>query len=152
MVAGVVLGVWGSARFIQHETSRPEIRLGYELARLLDSSVQPGEQVLVLANPPKLALFYRRAREIGGEAGLAAARRVIAGTDASPLDFQRTTIHLNRLTRDRLWAFPKIPPRVDWGAVWSDFAGESPWAAEAREQPDRTLQVGDRVAVRRVNH
>jgi hypothetical protein len=148
---GVAMGIWGSASYVRHETSRPEIRLGYELARLLDARVQPGEQVLVLANRPDLSFFFRRARETGGESGLAAAHRMIDESDLRPLDVQRTLIHLTRISRERLWAFPNQPPRVDWVAVWSDFASDSPWSTLARDHPDAVLAVADRlVAVRRV--
>src|SRR5262249_23922725 len=34
--AGVLLGIYGSYSYVKHETSRPEVRLGYELARYLD--------------------------------------------------------------------------------------------------------------------
>ena len=149
--AGVVLGVWGSIEYIRHETSRPEMRLGYELAQYLDAHVQPGEQVLILAQPPNLELHFRKALETGGEAGLAAAHRAIEGAGVLPLDVQRTIIHLNRVPRGQVFAFPRVPAHVDWVAAWSDFGPGNEWSERARDRPDVRLRVESRsVAVRRV--
>jgi hypothetical protein len=120
-IAGMILGVWGSYSFVRHETSRPEMRLGYELARYLDAHVAPGEQVLICARPPDVELYFRKAYETGGTAGLAAARRAIEASDVFPVDVQRTLIHLNRVPRSQVFAYPNLPAHRDWVAVWSDF-------------------------------
>jgi hypothetical protein len=145
--AGVVLGVWGSIAYTRHETARPEMRLGYDLARFLDSHVQPGEQVLILAQPPNFELHFRKALETGGESGLAAARRAVEQDAVLPLDAQRTVVHLSRIARSQIFAFPQLPARADWVAVWSDFSPANSWSDRAREHPDATLRVSDRAVV-----
>jgi hypothetical protein len=150
-VAGFVMGVWGSVQYVRHETERPEIRAGYELAQYLDAHVLDGEQVLVLAEPPPLDLYLRRAQETGSEAGLAAARRALEQVEMLPLDAQRTVIHLGRLSRSQVFVYPKIPPHPAWIAAWSDFSGGAVWAIRARERPDAILQTGNRsIAIRRI--
>jgi hypothetical protein len=119
--AGIALGVWGSYSFVRHETSRPEMRLGYDLARYLDAHVAPGEQVLICARPPNTDLYFRKAFETGGPVGLAAAHRAIDAINVLPVDVQRTIIHLNRVPRAQVFAYPKLPAHQDWVAVWSDF-------------------------------
>lgn len=121
-VAGMVWGMWGSYAFVRHETARPEMRLGYDLARYLDAHVVPGEQVLICARAPSPELYFRRALETGGVAGLAAARRAVDVIDILPVDAQRTIVHLNRVMRGQVFVYPNQPPRADWVAVWSDFA------------------------------
>jgi hypothetical protein len=121
-IAGIALGVWGSYRFVAHETARPEMKLGYELAQYLDAHVAPGEQVLICAQPPNIDLYFRKALETGGTAGLAAAHRAVDAIDILPVDVQRTVIHLTRVSRAQVFAYPKMPTRLDWVAVWSDFA------------------------------
>jgi hypothetical protein len=146
--AGVVLGAIGSRHFVEHETARPEIRLGYDLARYLDARVHPGETVVILARPIAYDLYLRRLRETGGEAALASAHKVLAEIDTSPLDFQRTMIH-SHLKRSQLRASPD--GSAQWVAVWSDYAGTDPSAAAVRSHPDAVLTAGERsVCVRRV--
>jgi hypothetical protein len=65
--AGMVSGMAGAYRFVAHETSRPEIRLGYEVARYLDDHVLPGEKIVIFSPPVETALYLQRARETGGE-------------------------------------------------------------------------------------
>ena len=144
VAAGVALGVWGSVQYVRHETARPEMRVGYDLARYLDAHVLAGEQVLILAEPPSVDLYLRRARETGGEAGFAAARHALEQIDVLPLDAQRTVIHLSRVSPSQVFVYPKIPPRPAWIAVWSDFSSSALWAAQVREHPDATFRTGDR--------
>jgi hypothetical protein len=129
---GVALGVWGSIAYTRHETARPEMLLGYELARYLDANVQPGEQVLIVAQAPNLDLYYRKVRETGG--------RALSSADFLPLDVQRTVIHLTRVQRDQIFAYPKLPAHADWVAVWSDFAPVATPDARLRVQ-DRTVAI-----------
>jgi Dolichyl-phosphate-mannose-protein mannosyltransferase len=121
-LAGMVWGIWGSYAFVRHETARPEMRLGYDVARYLDAHVAPGEQVLICARPPNVDLYFRKALETGGPAGLAAARRAVEAIDILPVDAQRTIVHLNRVTRAQVFTYPSLPAHADWAAVWSDFA------------------------------
>lgn len=151
-VTGVLLGAIGARGFVARETARPEIRLGYDLARYLDGRVAQNENVAILARPIEYGLYLRRLREIGGEAALAAAQKVLAEIETTPLDFQRTLIH-SHLARGQLRA--AVDGDIQWVAVWSDFtstdAGVNQWVASARSQPDAVLSVGDRsVCVRRV--
>jgi hypothetical protein len=149
--AGMILGVSGSVQYVRHETGRPEMRLGYDLARYLDMHVGAGEQVLILAEPPVVDLYLRRARETGGDAGLAAARHALEQIDVLPVDAQRTLVHLSRVPRSQVFVYPKIPPRPAWIAAWSDFTAPVVWAIQARERPDVTIQTGNRaVAVRQI--
>jgi hypothetical protein len=120
--AGAALGIWGSYRYVAHETSRPEMRLGYDVAKYLDAQVADGEQVLICAQPPNIDLYFEKAFETGGAAGLAAAHRVIDAIDVLPTDAQRVIIHLNRVSRSQIFVYPKLPAHTDWTAVWSDFA------------------------------
>jgi hypothetical protein len=140
VVAGVALGVWGSYKFVRHETSRPEMRLGYELARYLDAHVQPGEQVLICATPPNVDLYYRKAFETGGAVGLAAAHRAVESIAILPTDAQRTIIHLSRVSRAQVFTYPELPSRADWVAVWSDF-GPAPGAVATFRVEDRSVSV-----------
>jgi hypothetical protein len=150
--AGVALGAAGAWRFVAHETSRPEIRLGYELARYLDSHVAPGESIAILSPPIETGLYLRRALETGGAAGLEAAQKVLAEVDTSPLDAQRTRIH-SRLPASQFAVRAGEQPR--WVAVWSTYTAQDELRArlceEARSKPDRVLRVGDvSVYVRRM--
>jgi hypothetical protein len=137
---GIALGVWGAYSFVRHETARPEMRLGYELARYLDSHVAPGEQVQICAKPPNIDLYFRKALETGGPAGLAAAHRAIDAIDVLPTDVQRTIIHLTRVRRDQIFAYPKVPEHRDWVAVWSDF-GPAPHPVAEFHAGDRSVAV-----------
>ena len=140
VAAGAVLGIWGSYSFVRHETSRPEMRLGYELARYLDTHVAPGEQVLICATPPNVDLYYRKAFESGGAAGLAAAQRAVEAIEVLPTDAQRTIVHLNRVSRAQIFVYPKLPARADWVAVWSDF-GPAPGPMATFRVDDRSVSV-----------
>jgi hypothetical protein len=150
--AGIASGAVGAYRFVAHETSRLEIRLGYELARYLDSHVLPGENIAILAPPIETGLYLRRALETGGAAGLQAARRVLAEVDTSPLDVQRTRIH-SRLPASQFAPAPGDKPR--WIAVWSTYLPRDETSAmlaeQARARPERILTVaGTSVYVRRL--
>jgi hypothetical protein len=75
---GVVLGIYGAFHFVDHETSRPEIRLGYELARYIDKNVQSQDYVMVLAKPiasDSLNLYFNKVRELSGQPGLREAQK-----------------------------------------------------------------------------
>ncbi|MBV9677953.1 MAG: glycosyltransferase family 39 protein [Acidobacteriaceae bacterium] len=146
----VALGSYGAFRFVQHETARPEIRLGYELAQYLDHNMGSREYVLVLARPiapQSVKMYLAKAYELGGRAGLREARRELERVDTSPLDYQRTLIHTH-LRWEQLAAFPKMPPKLDWIAVWSDFAPidrhSAEWKRLAFANPAAMVQYGGR--------
>jgi hypothetical protein len=149
---GVILGAFGSYRFIARETSRPEIRLGYELARYLDARLQPGETVLILSPPIDYDLYFRRLKETGGDAAVRSAQRVLAEIDTSPLDVQRTRIH-SRYRASRFQPYPG--GNAQWVAAWSTYKPVDGPSAQlldaARSQPDRVLTVaGTSVYIRRL--
>jgi hypothetical protein len=150
--AGILFGAAGAWRFVAHETSRPEIRLGYELARYLDGHVRAGEEIAILCPPIETGLYLRRALETGGEAGLRAAQQVLAEVDTSPLDVQRTRLH-SRLPASQFVLRPGDKTR--WIAVWSTYVPQDDSSArlarQARAHPDRMLTVADTsVCVRRL--
>ncbi len=147
---GVLLGVYGSYAYVRHETSRPEIRLGYELARYLDQNAEASDRVLILAkpiDPAAIQMYLDKVRETGGEAAVADARKILANAETSPLDFQRTFIH-SRLGRNRLKPYPEVPAQAEWIAVWSDFEPTDARAADlvrlAASHPTAILRWGDR--------
>jgi hypothetical protein len=150
---GVASGAVGSWRVLAHETSRPEIRLGYDLARYLDTHVQPGESIAILAPPIETDLYFRRAFETGGETGLQAAHQVLTEVDTSPLDVQRTRIH-SRLPASQFMI--RRGDRPHWIVAWSTYVPPDDSCArlaeQARAQPDRVLRVADTsVYVRRLS-
>jgi hypothetical protein len=150
-VAGVATGAAGAWRFVAYETARPEIRLGYELARYLDSHVLPGESIAILSPPIDTGLYLRRAFETGGAAGIEAAHKVLAEVDTSPLDVQRTRIH-SHLPASQFATRAGDQPR--WIAVWSTYVPQDDsgtrLSEQARSHPDRVLTVGEvSVCVRR---
>ena len=142
--AGIALGILGAYRFIARETSRPEIRLGYELARYLDTRVQPGENIAILSPPIDYWLYFRRLRETGGEVALQSAQKVLSEIDTSPLDLQRTRIH-SRLPASRFQPAPVS--NAQWVAVWSTYVPADDSGAqltkEVRAHPDWVLTVSD---------
>jgi hypothetical protein len=120
-LAGVALGLVQSAFFLAKETSEPEVALSYRLARYLDLHVGPGEKVLILAKPfeqADLSPSLEKARELGGEEGLAAARRMLNQVDLSPISFQRTAVQMSLPQRQILAA--GNPAGAQWIAAWSD--------------------------------
>lgn len=146
----VLLGAYGSFRFVERETSKPEVRLGYEVARYLDRNVRPGESALVMAKPippSDVQMYFSKVRQIGGEAALRAAEKIVAGMDTSPLDYQRTRIHSD-LAKEQLRPFPELPSNIKWIAVWSDFtapdARSAEWARLAFSHPAAVLKWGPR--------
>jgi hypothetical protein len=140
---GVALGAAGARRLVVRETSRPEIRLGYELAHYLDDRMRPGETVMILSPPLEYGLYLRRLRETGGEKAVQAAQQVLAEVDTSPLDLQRTRVH-SRFPWSQFVTYPR--DKVDWIAVWSTYVPQDERAArlaeEVRAHPDRVLTVG----------
>ena len=63
--------------------------------------------------------------------------------DVLPTDVQRTMIHLNRVRRDQIFTYPKLPDHPDWIATWSDFVGQVPDLPRAAEfhAADRSVVV-----------
>ena len=120
VAAGITLGAAGAYHFVAHETARPEIRLGYELAHYLDSHVLPGEEIAILSPPIEYGLYLRRLRETGGEAALRGASKVLTEIDTSPLDVQRTRVH-SHLPASQFEPRPGGKPR--WIAAWSTVLG-----------------------------
>jgi len=161
--AGVVLGLWGAARFLERETAEPHLRLSYDLARYLDGALgsQQTALLLVASIPPGgVDVFLERARRTGGEANAANARRLLEREAATAPDFQRTWVH-SRVARDRLWGLVSAAmsaparrrqlaaaPPPDWIVVWSDFAPTDPdearyyEMAKASGPPVETLRAG----------
>ena len=120
-LTGFALGLVQSAFFLSKVTSEPEVALSYQLARYLDRHVQPGEKVLIFAKPLAAADFkpgLEKAQELGGEAGLAGARRILNEIDLSPIGFQRTAVQMNLQQRQIVAAGDSAG--VQWLAVWSD--------------------------------
>ena len=142
VAVGVASGAVGSWRFLAHETARPEIRLGYELAQYLDSHVLPGEHIAILSPPIDTGLYFRRAFETGGYAGLRAAHHVLDEVDTAPLDVQRTRIH-SRLPASQFTTGSGARPQ--WIAAWSTYVPPDDsctrLAEQARAHPDRILTV-----------
>jgi hypothetical protein len=148
--SGVLLGLYGAVRFVVKETSRPDVRLGYELARYLDRNVANNESVLVLARPiddETLGMYFNELRRVGGEQAVRDGRQVLATVDTSPLDYQRTVIH-SRLARNHLQSSYTAGSQFRWVAVWSDFtprdAGSAYWLRIILSQPVAVLRVGAR--------
>lgn len=143
VAAGIALGVTGARRFVVHETSRPEIRLGYEVAHYLDSRLSSGGTVVILSPPLEYDLYLRRLRETGGEKAVQAAHQVLSEIDTSPLDVQRTRVH-SRFPRSQFLPYPA--GNADWVAVWSNYVPQDEDSArlaqEARAHPDQILTVG----------
>lgn len=147
---GVVAGSYAAYHFVLQETSRPETRLGYELARYLDQNLSNVDRALVLAKPidiDVMNLYFNKLRQQGGERAVEAGRRALANVETSPLDYQRTLIHssLGKL-RLNYSAEPGCP--YHWVAVWSDFVPENArsrgWLEISSSQPAAVLKVLDR--------
>ena len=74
--AGIVLGVVDAHRFIARDTSQPAIRLSYELAQFLDSTVKEPGRIAMLVKPfPQIAVqdYLDKVMRRGGTKGLARA-------------------------------------------------------------------------------
>ncbi len=154
-VAGMTLGAAGARDTVRHETSRPEIRLGYEAARYLNERALTGN-VLILAQPiPDAAIqqYIEKMRETGGEAAVREARQILAASDTSPSDFQRFRVHSN-IPRERLFAAPRTGVGIDWIVAWSNFVppdnASAEWMRTAFARPDVVLRCENvSVAIRR---
>jgi type IV secretory pathway TrbD component len=147
---GVLLGTYGAFQFVAHETSRPEVRLGYELARYLDRNVSGADRALILAQPidaEAMNMYFNKLRQAGGEPAVRAGKKALANVETSPLDYQRTLIH-SVLGKSRLNSSPEPGYSYHWVAVWSDFApgkARSPgWLQISSSQPAAVLKVRDR--------
>lgn len=139
VAAAVLFGIWGSYRYVERETTDPQVLLSYRLAKFLDARLQPGERALILAAPWPghfFDFYLERAHATGGEAGYQAALQNLAESEPSPPAYQRTLIH-SRFDRDRLLWNPG--PCTEWIAVWSDF---SP-APRDLAPPETILHAGD---------
>jgi type IV secretory pathway TrbD component len=147
---GVLLGAYGAFQFVAHETSRPEVRLGYELARYLDQNVSGSDHALIFAkpiDPEAMNMYFNKLRQAGGEQAVRAGRKALENVETSPLDYQRTLIH-SSLGKLRLNCSPEPGYSYRWVAVWSDFAPEDArsrgWLQISSSQPAAVLKVGDR--------
>jgi hypothetical protein len=137
-VVGVAFGIWGAYRYVERESSDPHVLLAYRLAKYLDTAIQPGERVLILAPPWPAYVFnfyLDRARATGGEAQYQAALRTLAEADTSPPSYQRTLVH-SRFDRDRLLWTPGTC--TEWIAVWSDYSPQPDLPT-----PAKVLGAGD---------
>jgi hypothetical protein len=142
VAASVILGVAGGYWYVYRETSKPEVQLGYRLAKYLDNAVKDGERALVLSKPiteDSTRNYIEKARETGGEEGLRQARLELQKADLSGTDYQRTLVQ-SRLGRERLLA----PPADcgEWVAVWDDYPDAA--KALAGVQPVDVLRAGSR--------
>jgi hypothetical protein len=149
-VVGVLAGTYASYHFVLRETSRPEIRLGYELAVYFNQNVSPADRALVLAKPidgQAMNMYFDKLRQSGGESAVEAGRRALANVETSPLDYQRTLIH-SSLGKLRLNYSPEPGCSYRWVAVWSDFVPENArsrsWLEISSSQPAAVLKVLDR--------
>lgn len=147
---GVVAGAYASYHFVLRETSRPEIRLGYELAVYFDQNVSPADRALVLAKPidsDAMKMYFDKLRQTGGERAVEAGRRALANVETSPLDYQRTLIH-SSLGKVRMNYLPEPGCSYHWVAVWSDFVPENArsrgWLEISSSQPAAILKVLDK--------
>lgn len=147
---GVLLGAYSAYQFVAHETSRPEVRLGYELARYLDQNVSGSDHALILAKPidaDAMNMYFNKLRQAGGERAVEAGRKALANVETSPLDYQRTLIH-SSLGKVRLNSSPEPGYLYRWVAVWSDFvpvnARSRGWLQISSSQPAAVLKVRDR--------
>jgi len=142
VAVSVVLGIAGAWVYVHRETSKPEVDLGYRLAKYLDRAVQDNERALVLSKPiteESLQPYLAKARATGGEEGLRQARLELQNADLSGTDFHRTLAQ-SRLGPARLLA----PPAdcAEWIAVWDDYPEASQVLSGA--QPADVLRSGPR--------
>jgi hypothetical protein len=142
VAASAVIGVAGAFWYASFESSRPDVQLGYRVAKLLDQSLRPGERALILACPVSerdARLYLSKAEQIGGEEGLRQAQIELRRFEATPPDYQRVVVH-SRLGRDRLLASPA--GCAEWIVVWQDCPGGTGAAAGAA--PVEVLRAGSR--------
>jgi hypothetical protein len=142
VAAAAVIGVAGAFWYASFESSRPDVQLGYRVAKFLDRSLGPGERALILACPVSerdAQLYLSKARQIGGEDGLRQAQRELRRFEATPPDYQRVVVH-SRLGRDRLLGSPA--GCAEWIVVWHDYPGGTDAAGGG--EPVEVLRAGDR--------
>ncbi len=167
----VVVSLAMADRYVRRQTSEPHLALSYRVARYLDGTVAPAEQVVVLAQPIQaedaLARIERRR-------GAGAVRRTLATVRALgmvPSEYGRILVH-TRLNRDQVRTYATLElgrfadgsegnqpapaaqpsPRRQWLVQWSDFVASNPIeaglaAAVASEVP-RQVFAQDNVWVR----
>jgi hypothetical protein len=140
VAVSAVLGLAGAIHIVRNESSNPDFQLSYRLAKYLDGAVQANERVLILARPmPEdvAAVYFRKALQTGGEAGLRQAQLDMKTADLRPMNYKRVLAY-SRLGSSQLLA----PPATcgEWVAVWSDFPDAARELAGAR--PVEVLQSG----------
>ncbi len=147
VAAGVLLGLWGSDRFLARETSQPRLQLATRVAGYLDRAVSSEQTALLLARPipaEGVRAFLDRASRTGGEPNRRKAAEVLEQTGGTAPEFQRTAVHCRRARqRLRTLTSPAVSPArrreqiaaglPDWIVLWSDFAPEDSEDARLRE-------------------
>ena len=142
VAVSVLLGVAGAWWYVHRETSKPDVDLGYRLAKYLDRAVHDNQRALILSKPiteESLHLYFEKAQETGGDEGLRQAHLELQKAHLSGTDFERTLAQ-SRLGRARLLA----PPAdcADWIAVWDNYPQAS--AVLSGVQPVDVLRSGPR--------
>lgn len=141
VAASAVMGVAAAFWYARFESSRPDVELGYRVAKFLDQSLGPGERALILGCPVSerdVRLYLSKAKQTGGEEGLRQAQIELRRFEATPPDYQRVVAH-SRLGRGRLLASPA--GCAEWTAVWDCHAGTIATGGAARVE---VLRAGNR--------
>jgi len=129
----VALGIFGAFRYVQFETSKPDIQTDYRVARYLDEHVSEHERVLIEAPPlppGQARLYLEKARATGGAEGYRAAEKELAEIAITPPDYQRVVAY-SRIPRERL--LPRSDDCADWTVKWN--APGSPEPVTFSHQP-----------------
>jgi hypothetical protein len=136
-IVAVPLGVIQAHYAVGRDTSTPQIRASFELARYLDASLARNEEAVVLTKPVPLELvrqYLDKVAQRSGEVGLRQAGRVLRDTETTPPDYQRTLVH-SELGKNRIVSLAgnvgaesssiRTPRCAALAAVWSDFSASN---------------------------
>jgi hypothetical protein len=139
VAVSALIGLAGAIHVARNAASSPDFQLSYRLAKYLDGAVRGDERVLILAQPmPDVtSVYFEKALQTGGEAGLRQAQLVMSKADLRPMDYKRVLAY-SHLGSSQLLA----PPATcgEWVAVWSDYPDAAHELAGA--QPVQVLQSG----------
>jgi hypothetical protein len=139
VAVSALIGLAGAILVARNAASSPDFQLSYRLAKYLDGAVQGHERVLILARPmPDVtSVYFEKALQTDGEAGLRQAQLVMSKADLRPMDYKRVLAY-SHLGSSQLLA----PPATcgEWVAVWSDYPDVARELAGA--QPVEVLQSG----------
>jgi hypothetical protein len=130
---GVAAGLVHTDYVVRRDTSKPEIQVSYRLARYFESNLHEGERAVILTKPVPRELVRQYLDKIlqrSGVDGLRNAQRVLATTETTPPDYQRTLVH-STLGRERVVSLAgrfgadpatiSLPRCTSLAAVWQDF-------------------------------